>query len=91
MCHCCQAVQIVANPGSSSAVARQAERHCFEYFRHGTLSLDAAFNTKTGKVLGKTAERPPRTVKWKYADAFRHISTLRWFRPLLVDLWPWPF
>jgi len=35
----------------------RAERHGFEYFRHGTLSLYAAFNTRTGKVLGKTAAR----------------------------------
>jgi transposase len=35
----------------------RAERHGFEYKRHGTLSLYAAFNTKTGKVLGKTASR----------------------------------
>ena len=35
----------------------RAERHGFEYFRHGTLSLYAAFNTKTGEVLGKTAQR----------------------------------
>jgi transposase len=35
----------------------RAERHGFEYFRHGTLSLYAAFNTQTGEVLGKTAER----------------------------------
>ena len=27
----------------------------FEYYRHGTLSLYAALDTKTGKVLGKTA------------------------------------
>jgi transposase len=33
------------------------ERHGFEYYRHGTLSLYAAFNTKTGEVLGKTASR----------------------------------
>jgi transposase len=33
------------------------ERHGFEYFRHGTLSLYAAFNTKTGEVLGRTAAR----------------------------------
>lgn len=33
------------------------ERHGFEYFRHGTLSLYAALNTKTGEVLGKTASR----------------------------------
>jgi transposase len=35
----------------------RAERHGFEYYRHGTLSLYAAFNTKTGEVLGKTARR----------------------------------
>ena len=35
----------------------RAERHGFEYYRHGTLSLYAAFNTKTGDVLGKTAAR----------------------------------
>src|ERR671929_156755 len=33
------------------------ERHGFEYFRHGTLSLYAAFNTQTGEVLGDTAAR----------------------------------
>jgi len=33
------------------------ERHGFEYYRHGTLSLYAAFNTKTGEVLGRTAAR----------------------------------
>src|SRR6266704_5802752 len=35
----------------------RAERHGFEYFRHGTLSLFAALNTATGEVLGKTAAR----------------------------------
>jgi transposase len=35
----------------------RAERHGFGYFRHGTLSLCEAFNTKTGEELGKTAER----------------------------------
>lgn len=35
----------------------RAERHGFEYFRHGTLSLYAALNTRTGHVLGKTAAR----------------------------------
>jgi transposase len=33
------------------------ERHGFEYCRHGTLSLYAALNTKTGEVLGKTTQR----------------------------------
>ena len=35
----------------------RAEKHGFEYFRHGTLSLYAAFNTRTGEVLGTTAAR----------------------------------
>src|SRR5260221_2545912 len=35
----------------------RAERHGFEYFRHGTLSLYAALNTPTGDVLGKTTSR----------------------------------
>src|SRR5258705_1693768 len=33
----------------------RAERHGFEYYRHGTISLYAALNTKSGKVLGQTA------------------------------------
>jgi transposase len=35
----------------------RAERHGFEYYRHGTLSLYAALDTQTGKVHGKTATR----------------------------------
>jgi transposase len=35
----------------------RAERHGFEYYRHGTLSLYAALNVKTGAVAGKTARR----------------------------------
>jgi len=34
--------------------AGRAERHGFEYFRHGTLSLYAALNTQTGVAPGKT-------------------------------------
>jgi len=30
------------------------ERHGFEYYRHGTLSLYAAFNTRNGEVMAKT-------------------------------------
>jgi transposase len=33
----------------------RAERHGFEYYRHGTLSLFAALDTATGRVHGKTA------------------------------------
>src|ERR1700759_19052 len=35
----------------------RAERHGFEYFRHGTLSLYAALDTRTGDVIGKTTDR----------------------------------
>ena len=35
----------------------RAERHGFEYYRHGTLSLYAALDGKTGKVEGKTTRR----------------------------------
>jgi transposase len=35
----------------------RAERHGFEYYRHGTLSLYAALNTRSGQVLGKTTLR----------------------------------
>lgn len=35
----------------------RAERHGFEYFRHGTLSLYAALELSSGRVLGKTAQR----------------------------------
>ena len=35
----------------------RAERHGFEYYRHGTLSLYAALDVKTGRVNGKTSRR----------------------------------
>jgi transposase len=35
----------------------RAERHGFEYYRHGTLSLYAALDVKTGQVQGMTAGR----------------------------------
>src|ERR1700683_3581718 len=35
----------------------RAERHGFEYYRHGTLSLYAALDVKTGEVHGMTASR----------------------------------
>jgi transposase len=35
----------------------RAERHGFEYYRHGTLCLFAALNTKSGEVFGKTASQ----------------------------------
>jgi transposase len=35
----------------------RAERHGFEYYRHGTLSLYAALNPQTGEVIGQTTPR----------------------------------
>ena len=35
----------------------RAERHGFEYYRHGTLSLYAALETSTGRVHGKPSAR----------------------------------
>jgi transposase len=35
----------------------RAERHGFEYYRHGTLSLYAALDVRSGRVTGKTAAR----------------------------------
>jgi transposase len=35
----------------------RAERHGFEYDRHGTLSLYAALNTRTGEIIGQTVPR----------------------------------
>jgi hypothetical protein len=35
----------------------RVERHGFEYYRHGTLSLYAALDVKSGKAHGKTAAR----------------------------------
>src|SRR5579859_1691278 len=35
----------------------RAERHGFEYYRHGTLSLYAALNPQTGEVIGQTTAR----------------------------------
>jgi transposase len=35
----------------------RAERHGFEYYRHGTLSLYAALNTSTGEIVGHTVPR----------------------------------
>src|SRR5207247_2988791 len=35
----------------------RAERHGFEYYRHGTLSLYTALNTNTGEIIGQTVPR----------------------------------
>ena len=45
----------------------RAERHGFEYYRHGTLSLFAALNTQTGEVVGQTV---PRHTSDAFVDFF---------------------
>lgn len=55
----------------------RAERHGFEYVRHGTLSLFAALNTRTGEVLGQTV---PRHTSEAFV-AFRAVSAFRETHP----------
>ena len=52
----------------------RAERHGFEYFRHGSLSLYAALNTRTGDVMGKTA---PRHTSAEFIDFLSQINSTR--------------
>jgi transposase len=48
----------------------RAERHGFEYYRHGTLSLYAALEVTTGQVLGKTS---PRHTSAEFISFLGHI------------------
>lgn len=60
----------------------RAERHGFEYYRHGTLSLYAALNVKTGQVEGKTALR--HTSEEFVAFLARLVAKSRWAKELHV-------
>src|ERR1700676_1242176 len=51
----------------------RAERHGFEYYRHGTLSLYAALEVKSGKVDGKTA---PRHTSEEFVDFLDQVVGL---------------
>src|SRR5215472_14612136 len=44
----------------------RAERHGFEYYRHGTLSLHAALDTKTGRAHGKPRPATPAATSWLF-------------------------
>ncbi|SPJ15305.1 hypothetical protein SBBP2_1530003 [Burkholderiales bacterium] len=46
----------------------RVERHTFEYFRQGTLSLYAAFNTKTGQDGPASHLGRVRCVPYRYRD-----------------------
>src|SRR6476469_5466116 len=62
----------------------RAERHGFEYFRHGTLSLYAALDVKTGKVQGKTATR--HTSNEFIAFLSELLSRARWAKEIHIVL-----
>jgi transposase len=47
----------------------RAERHGFECYRHGTLWLYAALNTRTGEVIGRTAARHTSDAFVTFLDA----------------------
>jgi transposase len=49
------------------------ERHGFEYYRHGTLSLYAALNTATGEIIGQTV---PRHTSAAFVDFLSDIVAL---------------
>jgi transposase len=62
----------------------RAERHGFEYYGHGTLSLYAALNVKTGTVEGKTARRHTSA---EFVDFLtRLVRKARWAREIHIVL-----
>src|ERR1700685_4114985 len=62
----------------------RAERHGFEYFRHGTLSLYAALNVKSGKVTGKTARRHTSADFIEFMEQL--LSKTRWAKEIHIVL-----
>ena len=48
----------------------RAEAHGFEYYRHGTLSLYAALDTRSGEILGQTAQRHTSS---EFVDFLAHV------------------
>jgi len=62
----------------------RAERHGFEYYRHGTLSLYAALDVKTGKVDGKTAARHTSAEFVDFLSML--VSKARWAKEIHIVL-----
>jgi transposase len=62
----------------------RAERHGFEYYRHGTLSLYAALDVKTGKVQAKTAKR--HTSAEFLAFVRELVNKTRWAKQIHIVL-----
>ena len=62
----------------------RAERHGFEYYRHGTLSLYAALDVRTGTVQGKTTKR--HTSNDFIAFLSELVSRARWAKEIHIIL-----
>jgi transposase len=62
----------------------RAERHGFEYYRHGTLSLYAALDVKTGKVQGMTAARHTSTEFITFLNGL--VARTKWASELHIVL-----
>jgi DDE superfamily endonuclease len=82
----------ILNPGSKTGSARsralspgRAERHGFQYYRHGTLSLYAALDVKTGRVEGHTAKRDTSAEFLVFLRGL--LRKARWAREIHIVLW----
>ena len=65
----------------------RAERHGFEYYRHGTLSLYAALDTQTGEIVGQTGRAPhQRGVRRRSSDGGRDAAAAREIHIILDNL-----
>ena len=62
----------------------RAERHGFEYYRHGTVSLYAALDVKTGKVNGKTTRRHTSADFIEFLTDI--VSKTRWAKQIHIVL-----
>jgi transposase len=62
----------------------RAERHGFEYYRHGTLSLYAALDVKTGQVHGMTAARHTSQEFIAFLEGL--LARTKWAREIHVVL-----
>jgi transposase len=62
----------------------RAERQGFEYYRHGTLSLYAALNLKSGKVAGRTAARHTSAEFVSFLTDL--VQSARWAREIHIIL-----
>jgi transposase len=62
----------------------RAERHGFEYYRHGTLSLYAALDVKSGRVEGKAAARHTSEEFVDFLE--RLVAKSRWAKEIHIVL-----